>query len=89
MKPLLRHFTATAPASIGNVGVGFDVLGLAFDAARDKVTARLIAEPEIRLGKVSGLVDTLPEAVEKNCALAAAEAVRQRSDAQGGLILDI
>ena len=36
MRPIA---TASAPASIGNVGVGFDVLGLAFDAARDRVTA--------------------------------------------------
>ena len=44
--------SASAPASIGNVGVGFDVLGQAFDAARDSVTA--VREPEqgVRLGLV-------------------------------------
>lgn len=89
MKPLLRHFSASAPASIGNVAVGFDVLGLAFDAARDRVTARLIEAPEIRLGRVSGLVDSLPAAVDRNCALAAAEAVRQHCGALNGLVLDI
>jgi len=89
MKPLARHFTATAPASIGNVGVGFDVLGLAFDAARDRVTARLIEAPEIRLGQVSGLTDRLPTQVEENCALAAADAVRLRCGAQKGLELDV
>ena len=31
--------SASAPASIGNVGVGFDILGQAFDAVRDTVTA--------------------------------------------------
>src|SRR5205085_8843245 len=35
----LEFATACAPASIGNVGVGFDVLGLAFGAAHDRVTA--------------------------------------------------
>ncbi|MBR9826196.1 MAG: homoserine kinase [Alphaproteobacteria bacterium] len=89
MKPLPRQISATAPASIGNVGVGFDVLGLAFDAVRDRVTAHASDQPGIRLGKVSGLVDRLPEAVEANCALAAAEAVRQRCGAQTGLVLDI
>ena len=57
----LASATASAPASIGNVGVGFDVLGLAFDAARDRVTAVREAAPGVRLGAVSGLVDSLPD----------------------------
>lgn len=89
MKPLPRQISATAPASIGNVGVGFDVLGLAFDAARDRVTAHPSDTPGIHLGKVTGLVDRLPSAVEENCALAAAEAVRQRCNSDVGLVLDI
>jgi homoserine kinase len=32
--------TAFAPASIGNLGVGFDMLGLAIEGAGDRVTAR-------------------------------------------------
>ena len=32
--------TAFAPASIGNVGVGFDVLGLALEGVGDRVLAR-------------------------------------------------
>ena len=32
--------TAYAPASIGNVGVGFDMLGLALSGAGDRVQAR-------------------------------------------------
>ena len=32
--------TAFAPASIGNVGVGFDILGLAIAGAGDRVAAR-------------------------------------------------
>ena len=34
----MRQARASAPASIGNVAVGFDVLGQAFDAVRDTVT---------------------------------------------------
>jgi len=67
--------SASAPASIGNVGVGFDILGQAFDAARDLVTAVREEEPGVRLGRVTGLVASLPDNPRMNTALAAAEAV--------------
>jgi len=67
--------SASAPASIGNVGIGFDILGQAFDAARDLVTAVREEEPGVRLGTVTGLVASLPDNPRTNTALAAAEAV--------------
>jgi len=39
--------TAFAPASVGNVGVGFDLLGHALDAVGDRVTVTRIAEPTV------------------------------------------
>jgi homoserine kinase len=81
--------TASAPASIGNVGVGFDVLGLAFDAVRDRVTAAREAAPGARLGAVSGLVDTLPDTPETNTALAAAQALLAAAHADFGVRLSI
>jgi homoserine kinase len=66
---------ASAPASIGNVGVGFDILGQAFDAARDVVLAVRDDRPGIRLMQVSGLVTSLPDSPAGNTALAAAQAV--------------
>ncbi|HEY1146297.1 MAG TPA: hypothetical protein VGE84_08155, partial [Allosphingosinicella sp.] len=71
----MEQAIASAPASIGNVGVGFDVLGQAFDAARDTVTAVREEAPGVRLGKVSGLVDSLPDTPQTNTALAAADAL--------------
>ena len=35
MSMMHQFASASAPASIGNVGVGFDILGQAFDAVRD------------------------------------------------------
>jgi homoserine kinase len=80
---------ASAPASIGNVGVGFDVLGQAFDAARDTVTARREAAPGVRLGAVTGFVDSLPSDVSANTALAAAAALLKAAGAEFGVSLDI
>lgn len=81
--------TATAPASIGNVGVGFDVLGLAFDAARDRVKAVREAAPGVRLAAVSGLVETLPATPATNTALAAAQALLDAAGADFGVSLSI
>lgn len=80
---------ASAPASIGNVAVGYDVLGLAFDAVRDTVHLHREDEPGVRLGVVSGLVETLPDRVEENCALAAAQAVLRAAGASFGVRADV
>ncbi|MGI9202404.1 MAG: homoserine kinase [Woeseiaceae bacterium] len=47
--------TAFAPASIGNVGVGFDMLGLAISAAGDKVSARKVDDNGVTIKEVRGL----------------------------------
>ena len=60
--------TAFAPASVGNVAVGFDVLGHSFQTIGDKVTARRIAEPGVRISSISGTVADLPREPEKNTA---------------------
>lgn len=81
--------TASAPASIGNVAVGFDIVGQAFDAVRDRVTAVRTPEAGVRLGVVSGLVESLPAEPGRNTALAAAAAVLATAGAPFGMILDI
>ncbi|RST29531.1 homoserine kinase [Sphingomonas ginkgonis] len=85
----LDRAAASAPASIGNVGVGFDILGQAFDAARDTVTAHREETPGVRLGKVSGLFRTLPDSPATNTALAAACSVLNAAGAPCGVRLDI
>lgn len=47
--------TAFAPASIGNVAVGFDVLGLALEGAGDRVLARRIDGDSVTVAEVRGL----------------------------------
>lgn len=81
--------TAKAPASIGNVGVGFDILGLAFGAAHDEVTATRDERPGARLGEVGGLVRELPSDVHRNTALAAAQAVLEAAKAPFGVSLSV
>ena len=47
--------TAFAPASIGNLGVGFDMLGLALEGAGDRVSAQRTDKPGISIAEVHGL----------------------------------
>ena len=60
--------TAFAPASIGNVAVGFDVLGHSFQAIGDRVTARRVAVPGVTITAITGTTVDLPREAEKNTA---------------------
>lgn len=51
----INHATAFAPASIGNVAVGFDMLGLAIAGAGDRVSARRVDGHKITVAEVRGL----------------------------------
>ncbi len=64
----VRSAAAFAPASVGNVGVGFDLLGHAIEGLGDTVTATRIDEPTVRIDAITGLVTDLPLAIEKNTA---------------------
>ena len=69
-----RRASAYAPGSIGNVGPGFDVLGLAVEGLGDMVTVELTkgAAKIVRItGRDADLVPTDPDA---NCASIAAHA---------------
>lgn len=80
-------FSASAPASIGNVGPGFDILGQGFDAVRDTVVAVREDRPGVRLGEVTGLVTRLPDTPATNTALAAAQALLTATGARFGVRL--
>lgn len=46
--------TASAPAGVGNIGVGFDLLGHVFEGPHDTATVRVIEEPVVRIERISG-----------------------------------
>lgn len=69
--------------------VGFDILGQAFDAARDVVSAVREEKPGVRLAEVRGLVTKLPAKPAENTALAAAAAVLQAAGSPFGMRLSI
>lgn len=69
--------SAFSPASVGNVGVGFDILGHAIVGAGDTVTARRIDEPVVRITAIRGTTVDLPLDAPSNTAGAALIAMRE------------
>ena len=63
---------AFAPASIGNIGVGYDILGMAIEQPGDAVIARKSNTPGLRITKITGHQGKLPYEVEQNTAGTAA-----------------
>ncbi|NBU24571.1 MAG: homoserine kinase, partial [Gammaproteobacteria bacterium] len=60
--------TAFAPASVGNVGIGFDILGFAVDALGDRVSVARSAQPGVRILSITGVPEELPLEPERNTA---------------------
>jgi len=63
-----REVTAFAPATVGNVAVGFDILGFALEEPGDRVTVRRIEEPTVRVGEIRGVAPDLPDRPDENTA---------------------
>ncbi len=57
-----------APASVGNVAIGFDILGMAVDALGDRVTVSRRAAPGVTITAISGVPEELPLEAERNTA---------------------
>lgn len=81
---------AFAPATIGNIGVGFDILGLALERPGDEVIARKSDTPGLRITKITGHQGKLPYEVEKNTAgVAALRLLEHLGEADRGIELEI
>jgi homoserine kinase len=80
---------AFAPASVGNVAVGFDILGHTVAALGDRVRATRRAQPGVSVRSITGVVADLPLAAEKNTAGMAALALQRELGLDYGFDLDI
>ncbi|MFT3762994.1 MAG: homoserine kinase [Pseudoxanthomonas sp.] len=68
---------AFAPASVGNVGVGFDILGHVIEGVGDTVTVRRIDAADVRIAAIRGVAVELPLDAPSNTAGAALIALRE------------
>ncbi len=80
---------AFAPATIANLGVGFDILGLALRKPGDTVRAEWCDEPGISIGAIEGDNGRLPRNPLKNTACVSARTVLETVGEQRGVKLTI
>ena len=69
--------SAFAPASVGNIGVGFDILGHTVAGPGDRAIVRRIDAPEVRIAAIRGSRTELPHEAVRNTAGAALIALRE------------
>ncbi len=62
----MKKVTAFAPASVANLNVGFDCLGLSMDAVGDSVSVIPNERSENRITSITS-EDRIPERLEDNC----------------------
>ena len=80
MSGQLEWATAFAPASSGNVAIGFDILGFAVDALGDRVTVSRSARRGVSISAVSGVAGELPSDPARNTAGRALLALQESLD---------
>jgi homoserine kinase len=80
---------AFAPASVGNVAIGFDILGFSVDAIGDRATVRLVARPGVQVTAIRGVVPDLPREAAQNTAGRALMAMQEALDLGFGFELEL
>src|SRR5256714_6678450 len=85
----MASVTAFAPATVSNVGCGFDVLGFALFEPGDTVTATLSGGTGVRIDDITGDGGRLPREAARNTAGVAAQALLDAADERRGVALTI
>jgi homoserine kinase len=86
---VLERATAFAPASVGNVAIGFDILGFCVNALGDRVTVTRKDQPGVTIRAVRGVAGDLPLEPEKNTAGRALMALHEALNPGFGFEMEI
>jgi homoserine kinase len=81
---MLNDVTAFAPATVANVGIGFDILGHTVDTVGDKVRLVRIKERTVNIRSITGVAGELPVKPEQNTAGRAVQAMIEELDLNFG-----
>jgi len=84
-----KTVTVFAPASVGNLGPGFDVLGMALSGMGDTLHAEVHNKPGILINEITGDKGQLPTAPDENTAGIAAQAVLNHLDIKTGMAITL
>lgn len=85
----MKNVRVFAPASVGNIGPGFDVLGMALSEMGDTITAARRPEPGVSITQITGDQGKLSHKAEENTAGIAALAVLQHLGTREGVALTL
>jgi homoserine kinase len=80
---------AFAPASVGNVAIGFDILGFSVDAIGDRATVRRVRQPGVEVTAIRGVVAGLPRQAAQNTAGRALMAMQEALALSFGFELEL
>ena len=80
---------AFAPATVANVGVGFDILGLAVQDIGDRVVVERRTETGVKIAEITGDDGRLPTEADKNTAAIAAASVLKTINADEGVTMHL
>jgi len=81
--------TAYAPASVGNVAIGFDILGFAIEGLGDRVTVTRRAAAGVEISAIRGVAGELPREPRDNTAGRALLAMQAAVTPDFGFTLEI
>jgi homoserine kinase len=81
--------TAFAPATVGNVAIGFDILGHTVESLGDRVRVVRTREPGVRIRSIRGLPEKLPLDAPRNTAGQALISMREALALKDGFEISI
>jgi homoserine kinase len=81
--------SAYAPASVGNVAIGFDIMGFSVDALGDRATVRRTTDAGVSIAAIRGAVADLPMEAARNTAGRALQALHEALSLPFGLQLEL
>jgi homoserine kinase len=84
-----RFATAFAPASVGNLAVGFDVLGQSFPVLGDRARAERSPARGVRITAITGMADGVPWDAESNTASRAVRSLLEAARTEFGVDLEL
>ncbi|MCX7874537.1 MAG: homoserine kinase [Melioribacteraceae bacterium] len=84
-----KNIRVLAPATVSNVGPGFDIMGFALNFPVEEMIITLTNKPEIKIKKISGDKNKLPFDITKNTATVAIKKMLDKLNLKIGVELEI
>jgi len=80
----MNEIKVFAPATVANVGPGFDLLGFALNTPGDQVVLKKTSSKKLKIVSISGDDGVLSKEVDKNCVTVAIKHFLKKVDYKGG-----